>query len=67
MKKIYQSPETYSVNVAVTSIIAASLEGLNIVDGGSSVGKDDAWVKGDRGASRGSRSDYNVWNDDWSQ
>lgn len=31
-------------------------------------GSNGGWVKGDRGSrdSRSERSDYNVWNDDWS-
>ena len=64
MKKTYIIPEVYIVTVATQGCL---LEGsLHINNTESDY---DAFVKGDRGAGRGSRSersDYNVWKDDWS-
>ena len=60
MKKTYINPSTDVVTLNVENMMALS---TNEASANPSYGMD---VKEDRG-SRGSRSDYNVWNDDWSK
>ncbi len=61
MKKVYMQPQTAVVMMEHNLPIAGSDPHL-IVDknGGAAPGSFE--TKGDRG----SRSDYNVWNEDWS-
>ena len=63
MNKIYVSPTTLIVDVNVQSALMNISQFDTEIDGNNA-----GLVKGDRSAdhSRGSRSDYNVWNDDWS-
>ena len=65
MKKTYITPEVYIVTVATQGCLLEGSLHINNIESGT-----DAWVKGDRSAGRGDRggrSDYNVWNEDWSQ
>lgn len=62
MKRIYQAPELTITKMQMqTPLLLATSE--TTVEGSNG-----GWVKGDRGSrdSRSERSDYNVWNDDWS-
>ena len=60
MKKTYESPIMLIVNIQGNELLIG-------VSASTEFNKDDYdYVKGDRGG-RGSRSDYNVWNEDWSQ
>ena len=62
MKKTYIIPTTLMVAVQSQAIIAFSVKNdgdtAGLID--KKAGSGDAMVKG-------SRSDYNVWNDDWSK
>jgi len=63
MKKTYMNPTLLITQIGTEKLIAETLNQYE--EGGNGV-----LVKGDRGAdrsNRGSRSDYNVWNDDWSK
>ena len=61
MKKTYIIPGTQILNIEVKSAM------LQVSVSTTAIDRDNAGlVKEDRGG-RGSRSDYNVWNDDWSQ
>jgi len=60
MKKTYINPSTDVVTLNVENMMALS---TNEASANQSYGMD---VKQDCG-DRGSRSDYNVWNDDWSK
>ncbi len=54
MKKIYLAPETLSVTIATQSLIANSLDSLNVNKSGESVSKGNAWTK-----------DQGSWGDIW--
>ena len=60
MKKTYINPTLLITQIGTEKLIAETLYQYD--EGGG-----DVLVKEDRGASRASRQDYNVWNDDWSQ
>lgn len=57
MKKIYQIPETRTVNIKPAQMIAVSTK----FDSTRTIEDSDIGVKAER------HSDYNVWNDDWSR
>ncbi len=60
MKKTYIIPEMQLTMIACEKLIAESFE----INGNTTVrGTSGGWVKEDTG----SRSDYNVWDDDWSK
>ena len=61
MKKIYQIPETMVHIIAPATLIAESLPLDD--DGGNDLGDGEILVKRDHGSNS---SNYNVWNDDWS-
>lgn len=63
MKKKYIIPTLLLTEIHTERLIAESINEYTSGSDGSVL------VKGDRSAdhSRGSRSDYNVWNDDWSK
>ena len=61
MKKTYISPVLYSTDVQLEShLLTDSNEGLT-VGSSQSISGTTNFVK-----ERGSREDYNVWNEDWS-
>ena len=60
MKKTYMIPRLYITQISCESLIAESV-GIN--KDTTVEGENGGWVKGDNA----SRSDYNVWNDDWSK
>jgi len=61
MKKTYIIPALNITTLAVENMMAIS--GPDVYSDKSAVQDRGMDVKGDRG----SRSDYNVWNDDWSK
>jgi len=61
MKKIYMTPSLLITRVSTETLIAVSLDKNE-----TGADADVVLTKGDRGG-RGSRSDYNVWNEDWSK
>ena len=63
MKKTYIIPAVTTTVISTASLLAASPGEFKEQLGTTGVNGDAALVKGDRG----SRQDYNVWNDDWSQ
>ena len=63
MKKTYIIPALNITTLAVENMMAISGPDTLNKSAVQQYGMD---VKGDRG-DRGSRSDYNVWNDDWSK
>ncbi len=67
MKKTYIIPSTEIMQLSaqehVLDVSANMVGNVNVTYGGHSGGGMTSDVKGDRG----SRSDYNVWNDDWSK
>ena len=63
MKKTYIIPATQIEVVQQQTIIAASPNVTLNRSSEAGVRPEDFEVKGDRG----SRSDYNVWNEDWSK
>ena len=63
MKKTYIIPAVTTTVISTASLLAASPGEFKEQLGTQGVSGSDALVKGDRG----SRSDYNVWNDDWSK
>ncbi|MBR1801336.1 MAG: hypothetical protein IJ767_07615 [Bacteroidaceae bacterium] len=56
MKKTYKAPIVTCVKLNVESVIAGSLDSLNVNGGGGSVSKDDVWTK-----------DEGAWGDIWSE
>ena len=64
MKKTYIIPALNITTLAVENMMATS--GPDVYSNKSAVHEYGMDVKGDRG-DRGNRSDYNVWNDDWSK
>jgi len=63
MKKTYIIPALNMTTLDVENMMAISGPHRSETSAVEQYGMD---VKGDRG-DRGSRSDYNVWNDDWSK
>lgn len=57
MKKTYKAPIVTCVKLNVESVIAGSLDSLNVNGGGGSVSKDDVWTK----------QDNSDWGDIWSE
>jgi hypothetical protein len=60
MKRIYQAPELKITEMQMQLPLMLSTHEDQVSNAG--------WVKEDRAdrGGRGDRSDYNVWNDDWS-
>ncbi len=61
MKKTYIIPEVLIVKCAAASFIAQSADGFKGTLGSTNKSGSDVLVKDEQ------RSDYNVWDDDWSK
>ena len=59
MKKVYMQPQTAVFKTEPATLIAESWAKVS----NQTIKQDEILVKGDRG----SRTDYNVWNEDWSK
>ena len=58
MKKIYLVPQLHVTRILTEAVVAQSTFSVN-----SNTTVEEQYVKGDNT----SRSDYNVWSDDWSK